>query len=248
MLGFTASAVAFYRFAPGLPTTAAPAPTPTATQPAPSHSPTPSAAPTAEKPRSPVEPRSGDKLPSGPGTTRPGILLIATPASDGTFDVSEVARFPEPISGLTVRPPDIAALGGLFRRSNAVAKQVQVSAGDQPVVVPDGRVRHATKLEFAERTDRVELRYRLTGVTKRTFPSRANRALAGIGPLIATGPRDFPVAIIVPGRSVRNLTCPHLRLAERACAAGGPSRLRVDRPLPMRDARIQVQLDLPRPQ
>ena len=98
-------------------------------------------------------------------------------------------------------PPDIAAFGGLFRRSDAVAKQVQVSAGDQPVVVPDGRVRRATMLEFAERTERVELRYRLTGVTKRTFPSRANRALAGIGPLIATGPRDFPVAIIVPGRS-----------------------------------------------
>lgn len=267
MLGFTASAVAFYRFAPALPTTAAPAPGPTSAQSSPSSSPTPtdrpspstspttpstsptpSSSPSSVKPRTPVRPRSADKLPSGPGTSRPGILLIATPASDGTFDISEVALFADPVSGVTVRPPDIAALGGLFRKSNAVAKQVQISAGDQPVVVPDGRLSRETKLEFAEATKRVELRYQLTGVTKRTVPSRANRALAAIGPLIASAPGDLPVAIIVTGRSVRNLTCPHLRLSEQACAAGRQPRLRVDRSLPLRDARIQVQLDLPRPQ
>ena len=101
MLGFTASAVAFYRFAPALPTTAAPAPAPTSAQSEPVELAHPDRSPLTVdfphpvrrtqppvKPRTPVEPRSADKLPSGPGTTRPGILLIATPASDGTFDVS----------------------------------------------------------------------------------------------------------------------------------------------------------------
>ena len=268
MLAFTASAIAFYRLAPALPTTAAPPPdtVPATAQASPSGSPSsaspdptgratpspspirPSTSPTPADPRSHVKPRTRDKLPRGPGTTEPGILLIAGPISDGTFDVSEVAFFPDPVFEVTLRPPKISALGGSFRTSKAVAEQVQVSAGDQPVVVPRGRVSRATTLAFADPAERVELRYQLTGVTKRTQPSRANRALAAIGPLIASAPADLPVAIMVTGRSVRNLSCPYVRLSKRACSTGRSPRLRVDRSLPARDATIQVQFDLPRPQ
>jgi hypothetical protein len=129
-----------------------------------------------------------------------------------------------------------------------VARQVQASAGDQPILVPDGRVHRATTFDLVDPAKRVELRYRLTGVTKRPLPSRANRAIAALGPLIGSGSPDFPVAIMVTGRGVTNLSCPYVRLSKRSCATGKAPRLRVNGSLPARDAKIEVQFELPRPQ
>jgi hypothetical protein len=94
---------------------------------------------------------------TGPGLTRPGILLIASPASDGSFDVIERIRMASPVSVLTLRPAPVDQAGREFASASAAATQVQVSAGDQPVVVPGARVDATIDLSVAA-VDEFELR------------------------------------------------------------------------------------------
>ena len=72
----------------------------------------------------------------GPGTTQPGILLMASPLPDGSFDVAEIVLLSTPTSSVRLGPPRLAQAGSRFSRAKPVASQVQVSAGDQPVMVP----------------------------------------------------------------------------------------------------------------
>jgi hypothetical protein len=93
------------------------------------------------------------------------------------------------------------------------------------------------------------LRYHLSGITVRSVPSRAGRALSAISPLVEGLPKDFPVAMLVSGSTVLNIECPILRrVRDQACSAGRPPNLRVSRKLPWNGAVIVVQFDLPRPQ
>jgi hypothetical protein len=242
-----ASAVVFYQVSPSFPTSArAPEASPVPTSPAPAsatpHSPA-SATPSPRTPEKPDQPP-----PDGPGTTEPGVYLSATAAADGTFDVAEILLLPTPISRLTLQPPQAARLGPLFRRSVPAASQVQVGADGQPVVVPSTLVATSTTIDLGLPSRRIELRYRLRGVTVRSTPSKPGRALAGLAPLTAGYSTKLPVAISVSGYSVRNLQCPSLRLNLQACSTGSPPRLRVARSLPRKDAMIIIQLDLARPQ
>lgn len=245
------SAVTFYRDAPELPRSA-PAGTsgpPSLTGPAPtaqvpSASPSTTTSPTATRTTTSTK----AKLPKGPGTTQPGILLMASPLPDGSFDVAEIVLLSAPTSSLRVGPPRLALAGSRFSRAKPVASQVQVSAGDQPVLVPGGRVRQHLDLALSAPAKRIELRYHLSGITIRSVPSRAGRALTVISPLVEGVPKGFPVAILVSGSTVLNIECPILRLRKQACSAGRPPNLRVSHQLPWSGAVIVVQFDLPRPQ
>jgi hypothetical protein len=246
------TAVTFYRDAPGLPRSApATAGGPSSlTSPAPtaqahSASPSPTTSPTSTRTTTSTK----AKLPKGPGTTQPGILLMASPLPDGSFDVAEIVLLSTPTSSLRVGPPRLAQAGSRFSRAKPVASQVQVSAGDQPVLVPGGRVKQHLDLALNAPTKRIELRYHLSGITVRSVPSRAGRALTALSPLVEGVPKGLPVAMVVRGSTVLNIECPILkRVRDQACSSGRTPNLRVRHKLPWSGAVIVVQFDLPRPQ
>ena len=241
-------AVAFYRMAPTLPESAV-APQPPTASASPTSGLTSSALSGPGLPR--AAPRSsatakGD-APSGPGQSAVGIYLAASPAADGSFVVAESVVLASPVSALKLRIPPISQAGSVFESMHAQATDVQVSAGNQPVAVPNAQVTADVNLPLNVPASRFEVRYRLTGVTVRSLGSTAGRALAALGPLMSGVPPELPVATVVRGRSVLNLRCPHLRLGDQACSAGSDGNLRVNRTLPWRQSIVVVQLDLPRP-
>ena len=181
---------------------------------------------------------------AGPGLTEPGILLVASPASDGSFNVLERIRLASPASSLTLRPATVGRAGSQFASASAVASQVQVTAGDEPVNVPGAAITAATTLPVAE-GDRFEVRYRLTDVTVRSTPSTSGRALAAIGPLTGGVNDDFPVLFIASGGTVLGLSCPLLPLSERSCGSHVQPGLGVQHELPSALAITTVQFNLP---
>ena len=247
---FLVSAVAFYHAAPTLPrsapatTSRSPQPTTPASTALTSASPSLTSSPRSTRPTNPTE----MKLPNGPGTTQPGILLIASPLRDGSFDVAEIVLLAAPTSSIWLGPPKLTLAGSRFTKAKPVASQVQISAGDQPIRVPGGRVSQRTQLALVVPTNRIELRYNLSGITIRSIPSRAGRALTAISPLVEGVSTSLPVAFMVSGSTLLNIECPVLRLRDRACSSGRPPLLRVNRILPWSSALIVVQFDLPRPQ
>jgi hypothetical protein len=240
--GLCVAAVTFYRDAE-LPRSAPSGASSTTSAAAPSASPWPNpphATPTTAPART--------TLPNGPGTTEPGILLMASPLRDGSFDIAEIVLLHTPTSSIWLGPPELALAGSRFAKAKPVASQIQVSAGNQPVLVPGGRVNRRTNLALAVPAKRIELRYNLSGTTIRSIPSRAGRALTAISPLVEGIPKTLPVALRISGNTVLNIGCPALRLREQACSSGSPPHLVVNRKLPWRSAVIVVQFDLPRPQ
>jgi hypothetical protein len=187
------------------------------------------------------------KLPRGPGTTQPGILLMASPLPHGTFDIAEMVQLATSTSSIRLSPPNLTLAGSPFRKAKPVATQVQVSAGGQPVVVSGGRIDRPTDITLNAPVKRIELRYKLDGITVRSIPSRAGRALAAIGPMAGGVPQDFPVAMMISGSTVLNIECPVLPLRVRTCWIGRPPQLRVKPRLHWNKAVIVVQFDLPKP-
>lgn len=251
-------AIGFYRSAPGLTaimtipppaSTAAnlPSPTPAATR-TPSRSKPPSRSPTASATRAKTPEKPPKGLPEGPGTTEPGILLMATPDAKGRFHIAELVWLEQPVTVLQLRPIDVRASGVGLRRARPVATQIQLTADEQALEVPRDRVSRPMVLTLDAPTEAFQLRYVLRGVTERTPNSSPGRALGVVGPLVAGVPGDLPVAVVVMGRSVLNLGCPSSEMVRRPCATGQPPRLRVNRNLPYRASLVTVQLDLQGPQ
>ena len=251
IVGLLVSAVVFYRVAPTFPRSAtattggSPQPTTPAQTALTSAPPSPtSSAPRPTQTTNPTE----MNLPTGPGTTQPGILLMASPLRDGSFDVAELVLLATPTSSIWVGPPQLTLAGRRFTKAKPVASQVQMSADNQPVMVPGARVSQRTQPALVVPVKRIELRYNLSGITIRSIPSRAGRALTAISPLVDGVSKGLPVAFMVSGSTVLNIECPVLPLRERACSAGRAPQLRVMRNLPRSSALIVVQFDLPRPQ
>jgi hypothetical protein len=121
---------------------------------------------------------------------------------------------------------------------------VQASAGNQPMLVPGAEVHSRTQVGSAA-ADRFSLRYRLTGVTVRSTPSTAGRALAAIGPLTADLPADLPVVIVVTGSTVLGVNCPLLALDDQSCGVESAQGWRPARSLTAGSAVATVQFDLP---
>lgn len=214
-------------------------------------SPGPSSQPTPGRPSTftPTahQPTPGRGQPYGPGTTETGIYLAATLSASGAFAVSETILLDQPITVVILRPPHIRLAGTDFAPRRPIAKNVSLTTGSDSVVLPASDVSQATRVALPRPTRRLELRYQLTGVTVRSNPSVAGRALAALGPVSAGYPAQLPVAMRVTGGHVRNLQCPRLPPSDQSCAAGEPGRLRLARPLPWHEAIIVIQLDLPRP-
>jgi len=248
IVGLLISAVAFYRVAPQLPraTPVAPSKTtsPTIAGPA---SQSPDAAPSHTASAKRVPPTQAEvKLPRGPGTTEPGILLMASPLRDGSFDVAELVILPSQVNSVRLAPPKLAPGGKPFAGLKPVASEVQMSADNQPVIVPKGQVDSRLDIALVEPANRMELRYKLGDVTARSMPSRAGRALAVISPLAAGDP-SLHVVMMVSGRTVHNIQCPMRRgISGQTCAAGRVPHLRAKGELPLSRAVIIVQFDLPR--
>jgi hypothetical protein len=181
---------------------------------------------------------------SGPGLTQPGILMMAIPASDGSFDVVERILLENPVSVLTLRPAPIGGAGQQFAAASGVASQVQVSADGQPVNIPGAKIGTSIDLSVAE-VDHFELRYRLTDVTVRSTPSTTGRALAAFGPLIGGVDDDLPVFFIVSGGTVIGLYCPLLPLSQQSCGGHAQPGSAFAHELPSHLALASVQLNLP---
>lgn len=142
--GLCVSAVTFYRDAE-LPRSA---PSVASSTPSAAAAPSASPSPTPPHPTPTIAPAK-TKLPNGPGTTEPGILLMASPLRDGSFDIAEIVLLHTPTSSIWLGPPELALAGSRFAEAKPIASQIQVSAGNQPVLVPDGRVNRRTNLALA---------------------------------------------------------------------------------------------------
>ncbi len=155
--------------------------------------------------------------------------------------------FDAPTTSIRLTPARLALAGSDFSKAKPVATQVQVTAGDQPVVVPGGRISRPTDIALNTPAKRIELRYKLDGITVRSIPSPAGRALAAISPMASGVPKDFPVVMMISGNTVLNVECPFLPLRIRTCWTGRPPQVRVKPRLQWNKAVIVVQFDLPKP-
>lgn len=207
--------------------------------------PQPSTTATVEPAPSPVRVETGEAvtLPEdGPGVTEPGVLLVATPQADGSVDVQETVYFADAQDVVTFDPADASRAGAVFDGEVRVI-DLQVSDPGGPVVVPGSAITGELAIPVSS-TDRVDLSYRVLGTVARSAPSATRRALMAVAPSVRVS--DLPVQVLVPGPSVRNVTCPLLPVSERLCGAGTTPDLRVAEALPAAEAVVVAQVDLPR--
>ena len=125
------------------------------------------------------------------------------------------------------------------------ASNVELTAGGQTLVVPDGPVTGAVTLRWGAPTQQMQLRYRLSGVSVASAHAKPGRALAALGSLLPRMPANLPVTVVVPGKTVLSLTCPQLPLATMACGAGKAPQFRTLNPIPFDRSRVLVQYDRP---
>ena len=97
---------------------------------------------------------------------------MASPLRDGSFDIAEIVLLTTPTSSIRLSPPELKRAGSRFSKAKPVASQLQVSAGSQPVLVPNGRINQRIDLSLNAPAKRIELRYHLSGITVRSMPSR----------------------------------------------------------------------------
>jgi hypothetical protein len=94
---------------------------------------------------------------------------MASPLRDGSFDVAELVLLATPTSSTWLGPPQLTLAGSRFAKAKPVASQVQMSADNQPVLVPGGRVSQRTQPALVVPVKRIELRYNLSGITIRSI-------------------------------------------------------------------------------
>ena len=175
----------------------------------------------------------------------PGIAMTARPDPDGSFFVSEVITLPAAVTEVAVRPASIGDAGIGFERLRPTATNVEVTAGGQALVVPDGPITSEVTLHWASPTKQVQLRYRLSQVSVASAHAKPGRALAAFGSLLGRMPADLPVTVVVTGKTVLSLTCPQLPLATMTCGAGKAPQFRTLQPIPFDRSRVLVQYDRP---
>jgi hypothetical protein len=210
----------------------------------PSASPTRTVVPTrtiSPTPKTSPTPPQSASAPVG----NPGIAITARPDPDGSFLVSEVITLPEAVTEVAVRPASIGDAGIGFERLRPMAINVELTAGGQALVVPDGPITGEVTLRWGSPTQQVQLRYRLSGVSVASAHAKPGRALAAFGSLLDRVPANLPVTVVVTGKTVLSLTCPQLPLATMACGAGAAPQFRTLHPIPFDRSRVLVQYDRP---
>lgn len=176
---------------------------------------------------------------SGPGVTRPGILLRVTPGPGGALDVAETVRLRRPVDVVRLGAPPVGRAGGDFADLTPVATSVQLSVGDRPADVPEEIGDDPTQVYLPAGTTAYTVRYLLEGTG---VPSTTGRALIAVGPLSAAGPAGR-VALAASGDAVLDLTCPLLEGDAAACGTPDDDGLRLRDPLPGRSALVLVEID-----
>ena len=182
---------------------------------------------------------------ASPSAEPAGIVIRARPEPDGSFLVTESITLPEAATGVVLRPPSIGDAGTGFDRLAPAAVDLEATAGEQVVAVPDGPERGELSLGWELPTTSVRLTYRLTQVSVVSRPAKPGRTLAAIGPLLGQMPADLPVTVEVTGRTVLSLSCPQLPLTRLSCGAGLAPKLRTLRPIPFDRSLVLVQYDRP---
>jgi hypothetical protein len=179
-----------------------------------------------------------------PAARLPGIRLVATPQPDGSFEVAETVVFAAPRAGVLLAAPKASYGGKSFAGTVPRATQVRATADGRPLSVTGTIGSKGYRIPHA--VSRLVLRYHLTGVTVRSTPSVAGRALALVVPLTARTDPKLAAWLTIRGTGVRNLTCPLLGARRQQCAParGEPGVLPK---LSARNAVVIVQLDLPTP-
>jgi hypothetical protein len=172
-----------------------------------------------------MEPTPTSVRPSGRGPGTAGIRLTAAVRADGAMDVIEIVVLRSAVDHVPLDLPPVRSALGALRRSEPSAVSLRGVADGRPLVLAPSEVREAIDLPMYGLVTRLELRYRLTGATVRSKPSRPRRALAVVAPLTASADPTLPTTIVVTGAVLLNAFCP--RLAERLCAVGDPPRLSV---------------------
>jgi hypothetical protein len=206
-------------------------------------SPAPKTSPTKTSPTPKPSPTPTHSASSPNGN--PGIAITARPDPDGSIFVSEVITLPAAVTEVAVRPASIADAGIGFERLRPNATNVQVTAGSQALVVPDGPITSEVTLHWSSPAQQVQLHYRLSGVSVASAHAKPGRALAAFGSLLDRMPADLPVTVVVTGKNVLSLTCPQLPLATMACGAGKAPQFRTLQPIRFDRSRVLVQYDRP---
>lgn len=175
----------------------------------------------------------------------PGIRMIAKARADGTFDVVESIVLREPQSWLVLSPPVPA---GVAKTVKPVAEDVRLTSEGEVVSADTDVVDGSRDIYLSAPVTRVELRYRLTGVTIRSTASNARRALSLIAPLSAPTDDSLRATMTVTNALVRVVLCPELPETRRYCSpdTDPPGNVTgVVSNVAAGDAQAQYQLDLP---
>jgi hypothetical protein len=182
---------------------------------------------------------------TGPGVTEPGIRITATPTQSGTLEVAERVLVRTPIGRLELAPPDLTGAGGDFAAAFPRVSQLRVTVGGLPMTLPSRVLTASRSIVVGLPIHTYELRYVLQGAFVRSSPSTAGRGLAALAPLSRSLPPPSPVVIVTRGATVRNLSCPLLTGNALTCSDGVRGAMSVREPLPLQDALVILQLDLP---
>jgi hypothetical protein len=161
------------------------------------------------------------------------------------MDIVETVVLRSAVDHVPLNLPPVRSAVRALRRSEPSAVSLRGVADGRPLVLAPTEVREGIDLPMYGLVTRLELRYRLTGATARSKPSRPRRALAVVAPLTATADPTLPTTIHVTGAVLLNAFCP--RLTEPLCAVGDPPRLSVRPRISAQDAVVVLQLDVLEP-
>lgn len=177
----------------------------------------------------------------------PGVTMQVVPTAMGTLEVFERVVLTDPTISLGLAPPAVASIGSPFSSSRPAATSVQLVIDGQPLDLPSARVDQALSIALPRPARELELRYILDGSTVRSIPSSTGRAVIAVGPLSRVSPGDAVATVQVPTDTVRNITCPLASDADLVCASASTDGSRLVATVPVSDALVVLQVDLPRP-
>ena len=175
----------------------------------------------------------------------PGIRMIARARPDGTFDVVESIVLREPQSWLVLSPPVPA---GVAKRVKPTAEDVRLTSEGEVVSADTDVIDASRDVYLSAPVTRVELRYKLTGVSIRSTASHPRRALSLIAPLSAPTDETLRATMSVTNALVRVVLCPELPEDRRYCSpdTDPPGDVTgVVSNVAAGDSQAQYQLDLP---
>ncbi|GAA1689220.1 hypothetical protein GCM10009745_37740 [Kribbella yunnanensis] len=179
----------------------------------------------------------------GPGVTAPGIRLTAVPRTDGSFDMVEDVMLFAPVDVLQLQVPTSGEqLPGLMTKTAPRASDLQLLADDHEIPLEATTVETTRDLPLPSAATKIRLTYRLTGTTVRRTPQRPERAAAALRPLIMPAESTLPTTVSVSA-GLLNAVCP--LLPETRCAVGDPPALTIRPDIPVAEALVVIQLDLP---